>query len=185
MAHFLRRVKGLGWLKRRFSITPTTEEPKATKPVYSLEPKHSYLVKEERAEKCFEIFADQVTHGIEGLCISRKHPEILKEKYGLIKIPKLWLTMEIAENSISPTNLTLLTLTIRDFIDKTENGIILLDGIGYLLLNNSFESVVRTLEGITDLIMRSKTRFLVSINQKMLSPKEFAIISRNLEEVGT
>ncbi|MDI6708399.1 MAG: DUF835 domain-containing protein, partial [Candidatus Thermoplasmatota archaeon] len=152
---------------------------------YELRPRYSYLVEEEKATKSFEIFADQVTHGIEGLCISRKHPELIKERYGLDKVPKIWLTAEIADDSLKPTDLALLTLTIRDFIDKTENGVVLLDGIDYLLLNNSFESVVKTLNSINDSIMRSKSRLILSINPAEFSAKQFALLSKNLEKIET
>ncbi|MEW6070207.1 MAG: DUF835 domain-containing protein [Candidatus Thermoplasmatota archaeon] len=166
-----------------FLIKPIEENYLETLPKYELMPKASYLVKEEKSALSFAIFVDQVTHGVEGLCISRQHPDLIKGKYGLVKTPKLWLTMEIAEKGLSPTNLSLLTLTIRDFTDKTENGIILIDGIGYLLLHNSFESIVRTLESIKDLIMRSKARLLLPINPNEFSAKEFAIISMDFEEV--
>src|SRR4030042_5987771 len=81
-------------------------------PVQAL-PGWSYVVKEERPDKSFALFTSILSQGGKGLCISRTHPDVLKQKYGF-DAESIWLTKtETAQPSaglksieyVCPTNL--------------------------------------------------------------------------------
>ena len=62
------------------------EKVKRTAKRYELRKGFGYVVKETKPEKSFEIFTDQVTHNIQGLCVTREHPGIIRKKWGLDRI---------------------------------------------------------------------------------------------------
>ncbi|MBM4237368.1 MAG: response regulator, partial [Euryarchaeota archaeon] len=63
-----------------------------------------YVVKEKKPQKSFEIFVDQVMHNIQGLCISRQHPDIIRKEWGLEKTPIIWLSNQLGKVYVNPTN---------------------------------------------------------------------------------
>ena len=68
-----------------FIIEPLAEELIPTPQKYTLEKGLSYLVKEEKLEKSYDIFHDQVTHDISGLSITKLPPEKVRERYKIAK----------------------------------------------------------------------------------------------------
>ncbi len=65
--------------------------PPPLKPQVQFIPGWSYLVKEGRPERSFAMFVAILSQGGKGLCISRTHPDVLKQKYGF-DAESLWLT---------------------------------------------------------------------------------------------
>lgn len=49
-------------------VKPVVEVIQETSPVYTLDPGKVYIV----PEKAYEVFTDQITHGVEGLCITSR-----------------------------------------------------------------------------------------------------------------
>lgn len=160
-----------------FVIEPITEEPKLTETVYDLPAGNSYLMKEPKAEKSFEIFTDLVTHGIEGFCITRLHPSIVRKRYGLEKTPILWLSrQERLEDCITPSSLGVLADTIADFVGKSWNSVVLLDGLEYLILNTDFSRILKMCYDIDKTIREKKSRLILSVNPLLLEKDEIALL---------
>ncbi len=115
-------------------VEPVLEAVEATKPVYDLRPGRIYVV----PDKAYEVFTDQITHGVEGLCITIQDPEELRRRWGFKETPIIKLSREKGpEMYISPTNLPLLFVTIKPFIESSKNSIVLLDNIEHLVKENS------------------------------------------------
>ncbi len=115
-------------------VKPVQEAAKATKPAYSLEPGRIYVA----PEKAYEIFTDQITHGVEGLCITSLDPEDVRERWGFKETPIIKLSDQRgSDRYISPKNLPLLFMTIKSFVESSRNSIVLIDNIERLVRENA------------------------------------------------
>ncbi len=116
------------------TVKPVMEAVEATKPAYTLEVGRIYVA----PEKAYEVFTDQITHGIEGLCITRLDPEEVRRRWGFKETPIIKLSDERNNDRyISPKNLPLLFMTIKSFVESSRNSIVLIDNIEYLVRENT------------------------------------------------
>jgi hypothetical protein len=139
-----------------------------------------YLIKEPKAEHSFRIFMDTTSMGAKGLCITRQHPKAVMKKYGLKMTPILWLSNVQGENNIEPTKIERLSSVIYDFINKSDDTIILLDGLEYLITHNDFHSVLRLVNFISERIAMKRSCLVISINPLAFKEKELALLARDV-----
>lgn len=156
---------------------------KATKSAkrYELRRGFGYIVKEQKPVKSFEIFVDQVTHKIQGLCVTRQHPDIIREEWGLEKTPIIWLSNQLGKVYVNPTNISILSDTIIRFVEKSGDSVIILDGIEFLMVNNDFNKVLRMVHHISEAVMEYKSRLIISVDPRALETRELALLERNME----
>ncbi len=108
-------------------IVPLMEKAVDTAQRYHFEPGVMYLFDKHKGSQSWEVFADQVKHNIQGLCITRQSPKKIRELYGLEKTPIIWLTGGEGvpgEISMKPDNLTGLGATLGKFLSQTKGGLI-------------------------------------------------------------
>jgi len=192
----MRRSKGAQY--RFVPVNPVIEKSMDGELKYNLRMSSTYLIKEDSSiegsrdlliksggpAKSLQVFMDYVTHGIPGLVISRTHPQKIREKYGLVKVPVLWLSESTEyRGSIRPTDLLELGQTIKEFIEKSENSVVLLDGMEYLITRNNFEEVLHFIQSLNDTISLSKTRLLLPINPTTIDEKQLHLLEREIPEV--
>ena len=166
---------------REIDLELTPEARIETAMKYDIKPGFSYLIKEEKAELAFDIFKDFVQHDAPGLCITRMHLDKVRETFGLVKTPILWLSKTPGENNLSPTDLGMLRHTILEYIDKSEESIVLLDGVEYLITNNGFPLVMKYLDDINESVMMSISGLIISVDPRILEEKELALLERNMK----
>jgi DNA-binding response OmpR family regulator len=157
------------------------ETAKRSKKEYDLKKGYAYLLKEAKPKKSFEIFVDQVTHDIQGLCVTRQHPSVVRKDWGLEKTPIIWLTNQLGKVYINPTNIGILGETITRFVEKSGDSVVIIDGIEFLIINNDFEKVLRMLHNITDAAMENRSRLIISVDPRTLHVRELALLERNME----
>jgi len=192
----MRRVRGAQY--RFVPITPTTERKSSDELKYKLEPSTLYMIKEERAvegsrdflikgvqpKKSLEIFQDLVTHGVPGLCITRMHPQKLRERYGLERTPILWLTQSMeVRGRISPSDILELSHTVREFVRRTQSSVILLDGLEYLITQNNFDEILRFVQSLNDMVSVSSSIVIVPIDPSSLDVQQVHLLEREMNEV--
>jgi len=107
------------------------------RPVSDLRPGKIYFVKDDGYEK----FLCAIKSCIYGLIISTTKPQDIREKYGLITTPIVWVSDEAFEDGVSPKNLKRLATVIINFMKHIENAVILFDDIDSLILINGFDNV--------------------------------------------
>ena len=145
----------------------------------------SYLIEENRANFCFEIFSKLTTTNEKGLCICRINPAIILRKYNFIQgITMLWLTDRESskEATISPS-LESMIYVVEEFIDKNEEAVILLDGIEYLISNNGFNPVLRFIRRLIDKISETSTILLIGVSSKAMNEQELKLLERELNPI--
>jgi hypothetical protein len=162
-------------------ITPVAENESAETAKYELEKGHTYLVYEDKPFKSTEIFIDFVTHGHQGVYITRTNPQEIREKYGLEKTPIIWLTdAKDYEKKIEPFHIMELGYTIEQFTKKTKEGIVLLDGLEYLIVQNDFKSVLKLIHLLEDFISLSGSILIIPIDPGALEEQELHLLKREM-----
>jgi hypothetical protein len=153
-----------------------------TGPKYKLERGVNYIVRERKPEESFEIFADLVSHGIRGVCITRMNPDVVRKKFGIEKsVPIYWLSKIESEHSLEPTNVRLIVNTIEKFVNENRYGVVLLDGLEYLISFNDFTTLVKVVEDVCEIVSSKKSNFMLPINPSAFDEKEIARLERNME----
>lgn len=173
--------KGLFSLLRKKDEEIGMEVARSSAKVYELRRGFSYLVKETKPTKSFEIFVDQVTHNIQGLCVTRQHPSIIRKEWGLEKTPIIWLSNQLGKVYVNPSNIGILSDTIIRFVEKSGDDVILIDGIEFLIVNNDFDKVLRMVHHVTEAVMENRSRLIVSVDPRTLDTRELALLERNME----
>ena len=182
----------MGLLSRK-ARTPTAggEKGLGITRKYNLAPGHSYVVEESPPDMSFDAFVNIVStvdasgKKAVGLAVSRQHSDLIRQKYGLETTPIYWLATRAGQDVISPTNLGILTHTLVQFVEHNTNGIILLDGIEYLVSNNDFNKVLRTIDQVNDHISQSQAIMLIPVDPRAFDQKELALLERNMEKMAT
>jgi PAS domain S-box-containing protein len=152
---------------------------------YHFDKGYLYLMDKGAGRDSMEVFADQVKHNIQGLCITRSNPKKIREKYGLEKTPIVWLNgsdLPTGESCIKPDNLTGLGATIYKFLSEAKDGVVLLDGAEYLVARNSFESVLKFLHLLNDRVMISNCTVLLCMDPLTLETRQFHFLLSEIRE---
>jgi DNA-binding response OmpR family regulator len=150
---------------------------------FELRPGLSYVVEEQKAVKSFEIFTDQVTHNIQGLCITRQYPAVVRQEWALEETPIIWLSNQLGKVYVNPANIGILGDTIIRFIEKSDDSVVMIDGIEFLIVNNGFDKVLKMIHRITEVVMEYKSRLIISVDPRALDVREMALLERNMEVI--
>jgi predicted hydrocarbon binding protein len=169
-----RLVRNKGYVK------PAAERVEETAKKFALETGTSYLMKEESPDVTYEVFQDYVTHGHQGLCITRDFPAKVRKKYGLEKTPIIWLSTSETENTVPPQNLSALFYHIENFLKKSDHGIILLSGLEYLITHNSYQSVLKFIQLLNEQIAIRDSILVVPISPLTMDEKDLKLFEREL-----
>ncbi len=167
-------------------VVPVTENnPIETKSAYHFEPGLIYLFDKRKRQDCMEIFADQVKHNIQGLCVTRQNPRKIRELYGLEKTPIIWLNSgegAPGESVIKPDNMTGLAATIYKFMSEAKDGLILLDGMEYLMMRSSYETLLKFVHFLNDRIMQSNSRVVFCIDTQTIDDRQMHILMSEMAD---
>ena len=151
----------------------------------------SYVIKEERPGKSFGLFSELLSSGSRGLCISRTHPDVLRQKYSF-DAEVVWLTKsetahptenQKAMEYVSPNNLAHLASSVREFLARGPNGVVIVEGLEYLTTQNDFKSVLKFIQLINEQVVLDKGYLLMPVDHTTMDPKEFSLIEREMSQV--
>jgi Na+/proline symporter len=149
----------------------------------SLIPGTTYIIAEEKPQKSLELFSELVKHGMEGLCLSRYNPKTLNERYNVPEDAVIWLTQksEPGYRAVDPTNFPRLSSMISDFLGRASYPVILLEGMGYLITQSNYETVLRFVQSQRDEIALKNAIMLVHIDPLSLDTKELHRLGSEME----
>jgi len=149
-----------------------------------LEAGSSYVILEERCERSFGIFRDLVLAGSPGLCITRELPLKVQARYGLERQPVLWLSRNLeGEDVLRPTPAEGVSLAIEHFVAGVQSGVVVLDGLEYLVGHNDFRSILALVNDLTEIVAIHGAILLIPVNPKALDPQEVALLCRSLAQL--
>jgi pentatricopeptide repeat protein len=144
-----------------------------------LEEGRAYLVKEKKPEKALAMFHQSIDSGWRPLYVTRQHPNHIVRRRGEKDIRVVWLSTTLGKDYIDPHNLNSLSNLIGTFLDEGPRGLILLDGIEYLMINNDFARILHFLEYVNEQIALRRAALLLSVDERAFEAKELAYIERN------
>ena len=173
-----------------FLIAPVAEDKKEgnrrlDKAKLRIAGRGCYLIEGKRSDEAYRMFMEDVGKGAEGLLLSRMHPDAIKETYGLVKTPIIWLASQPGPDRIEPANLSIFQHTIVEFLRRGQDVVVMLDGLEYLISNNPIEKILKTIYAIKDEIVVSNSKLLVPIDPEVLDPAHLALFEREFEVLKT
>jgi len=156
--------------------------PEAQVATVSLERSHIYLVKEERQQRSLDMFIGTLGEGRPGLCVTRTFPDKIRESYDVGDSTVLWLSNIGKEQSIRPKDLEKLNLSLEKFVAET-GGVVLLDGLEYLITNNNFIVVLRLLQSLRDVVAMNNSTMIMNVNPATLDANQLTLLEREADSV--
>jgi hypothetical protein len=174
---------------REGTAEPTSEERRAPIPTglpKALRAGRSYLVEEDRPDQAYDLLTKALEGDRSGLLITRTNPKRVREKLSLESVRVLWLTDREGsrEETIAPA-LERIVYEIEGFMTKKPQGSIMLDGLEYLISNNSFDAVLRFVRRLVDTVSEGHCTFLISLGPATVKEQELKMLEREMEVVRT
>lgn len=160
------------------ALAPEKRTAAVSVPKVSLVSGHCDLVKGKKADASYRMFIDEVERGSRGLLITNLHPDQVREKYGQVKTPIMWLSGQPGQDRLDPAALTIIQHTMVDFLQKGSRPIILLDGLDYLISENQVDKVLKMIYAVHDAVVVSGAKFIVPIDPLTITGKDLALIER-------
>jgi len=170
--------------------------------VLDIKPGLSYVIEESKPKRCFELFKRELDNDRMGMAIVRKAPKQISEFKDLGIKKMIWLTKsqksdndhmpigaiglgsdEIDEDDydyISPTELPKLFAEISNFLSGNPGGVVLLEGIEYLLSHSGFKSVLSFSQSLNELMVTREANLIMSLNPESLDAKQTSQIKRDM-----
>lgn len=118
----------------------------------------------------------------QGFVVTRRFPNDIRKAYYIQTTPILWLSTVAGPESMDPAKLSLLTDYLVNFMEKSQNGVVLVDGLEYLVTSNDFSRVLKAVDRWTEVAMTSNARLIISVDGRAFDSKELAMLesSRNV-----
>lgn len=140
-----------------------------------------YLVKEKKPEVSYRLFEVLLEQKQPGLIITRQYPERVRREHGFAGIRIVWLSHTPGEDFQSPAALGALSKVIERFVEENNGeGVILLDGLEFLIVNNGFLQTLMFVEHVNEFIMQRQAIVLLPVSPETLEEKELALLERNI-----
>ncbi|UCE91007.1 MAG: DUF835 domain-containing protein [Methanobacteriota archaeon] len=124
---------------------------------------------------------DKYTSRAQGLVVTRQYPKDIRNRLYIQTTPIVWLSTVPGKDHLDPAKLNLLTDTLVSFMERSENGAVLVDGIEYLVTSNDFPRVIKAVERWTETAMASSARLIISADPRAFDSKEMAVLEKNKE----
>ena len=169
--------------QKLFILEPVEEHVQGGSSTPGVKAGGSVLVETKKDDLAYRMFVNEIASGGQGLLISRRHPDQLRETYGLMNTPMLWLTTKPGANRVDPSSLSLLLHSALAFLDKSAEAVILLDGLEYLETYNGEETVMRFFYGLQDAITVTGSKLIVSVDPAALDPHFLPRLEREMSVI--
>ena len=150
--------------------------------LFDLERGACYLVKEKKPDLSYRLFDLFLHQRVPALCITRQYPERVRRERGLSDVRVIWLSHTPGEDFQNPAAIGTLAKGIEKFVeDNGGDGVVLLEGLEYLIINNGFLQTLMFVEHVNEFIMQRRAILLLPVSPDTLEEKELALLERNIE----
>lgn len=145
----------------------------------------TYLVRERRPDLSLHILQALVTRSVPSLVLTNRPTEALRADFRLPGVRVVEFSHAPGEGHQSPTALGALTSLLERFVRQNGGrGVILLDGLASLVLENGFRETVLFIERVHEAVLQSEAVFLLSLAPGDLTEREEALLERNLRTLA-
>lgn len=143
-----------------------------------------YIIREARPERSLEVFSSLVQECGMGLGITRMHPGTLQKRIPTQGAELIWLTKAGGGNEsftyLSPTNLVGILSSISRFLSERKGSPVLLEGVEYLITQNSFDATLRFMQKVNEYVTLSEGILLVPVNPSAMESKDYHLLAREM-----
>ncbi len=155
-----------------------------------------YLVREESGEKSFQLFREMVNEECAGLCIVRTYPQILRDQHKLENVRMVWLTQsegfapgvsavgvgieERTEERLPPTHLSQMSGIIKTFIKENPKAALLIEGLEYLITQNSFDKVLKFIQYVNEAVTEAGAVLIIPLDPSTLGEREYSLLKKEI-----
>gem|GEM_PF-578909 len=129
-------------------------------------------------------FLSYMNSGYSGLVICRRHPDRVREEMGAPDAPMLWLSTLPGPDRVDPASLNILLHSATAFIERSAPAVILLEGIEYLISQNSADKVLRMLYSLRDSVTVTGSKLIVLLDPDVLYEKDLALVEKEFALQG-
>jgi tetratricopeptide (TPR) repeat protein len=144
----------------------------------------NHLIYEARTNFTYELFAEFLKGGIKGLCITTTPPRKLAKEYGLESSEIIWIMEEGVESSLDPKELNRgIFSRVQAFAKKNPECVILIDDLGYLILENGYKDVEVFLANLDKYPGKQTRTLMVPINPDSLTPEISKALAKRFDQV--
>jgi len=145
----------------------------------------SYLFTDKAIQHAYDSFKRLLAEGRRGLVITRNHPSRIQQLHGL-DCPIMWIAksskITTGVISLEPTRLMKIHSTISDFIKANPGSAVLLDGLEYLITENGFGPVMKTIQLTNEEVAMSGSFLLVPIDPRTLETQQLGYLEREFSQ---
>ncbi len=138
-------------------------------------------MEEDRPETSYNLFIKTLSKGMKGYCVTRNYPAKIRTKFDLKDTPVIWLSNVGRDNAIRPKDLEKLSLSLEQFLSQPGGGIVLLDGLEYLITNNNFITVLRLIQSLRDQVAINQSILLMAVNKSTLESHQLNLLEREVD----
>ena len=172
----------MGWVHAQDRVYGSEDDYIRTGLPMDIEKGVCYLVKEKKPEVSYRLFEVLLEQKLPGLVVTRQYPERVRRERGLTDVRILWLSHTPGEDFHNPTAIGTLAKVLQKFIeDNNGEGVILLDGLEFLIINNGFLQTLMFVEHVNEFIMQHRAILLLPVSPETLEEKELALLERNIK----
>lgn len=149
--------------------------------IFSLDHGRIYMIINERLDKTLSLINGLASAGKEIICVSRMHPDLLRERYPLQEIRGVWLSETGNGPRLSPDQLEKVVEEVDGFVSTHKNAAAVLDGLEYISLFTDFRTLNIFLEELNDVVMASRSILLIPVDPRLFDPCQLARLRRFAE----
>ncbi len=172
----------MGWVHAQDHELGSDDEGVRTGLPMDIEKGVCYLVKEKKPDVSYRLFEVLLEQKLPGLIVTRQYPERVRRERELSEARIIWLSHTPGEDFHNPTAIGTLAKVLQKFIDDNNGeGVILLDGLEFLIINNGFLQTLMFVEHVNEFIMQHRAILLLPVSPETLEEKELALLERNVK----
>lgn len=145
---------------------------------------NSYLFPDKNVDSAFDLFIDLTRSNYNGLFITRSNPEMIKSMIpSSSKIDVVLFSHEKIDGFKNISDTKTLVQNIKDFTDKHEKPVVLLDGIHYLITKFLFENFIDALYQINEIVAKNRSIMFIRFDPTIVNENQMAIIENELNRL--
>jgi len=151
----------------------------------ALDKGYNYLIIDETPDLTYAIFNIYINKNVPTLCLSTRPEDKLRKEYNLGETEIYWITtMGTGEFIVDPKRLDFeIMRAISKFMKDNEEGIILIDGVEYLIAENGFDATSAFLKKINDMASVNNITLLIPVNPSIIEKDKLSALRREYDRV--
>jgi phage FluMu protein Com len=148
---------------------------------------YNYLIVDDNPSVAYEEYKTVLSKDVPGLCISTTFPDKLRKEFDIGEVDIFWLSDTVSDPSIKtidPKRLDFeMMRAVSNFFKEIPRGVLMIDGIEYLVVENGFDRVLRFVKKINDLASVNDATIFVPLTPSSLGKDEFAMLRKEFDKV--